>query len=146
MKGSVTCAPLWCPNFMQKLEKINGQSLRCLRTDHGLRDHGRADKGDYISREFARLWADLQNDGKPINPTPFVLVVKKKYKNSKGGQQHDTFEFLTKLLNSVPKKMVRDKLIKSFWTCQTSRKEKSHTAPSYIYNWNALQPPFPIFL
>ena len=31
--GSVTFVPLWCPNFMQKLEKTNEQSLRYLKTD-----------------------------------------------------------------------------------------------------------------
>ena len=88
-----------------------------------------------ISREYVRLCADFRNNGKPINPTPFVLAVKKKHKNSKGGKQHDALEFLTKLLNSVPKKMVRDKVkfvIKSSWACQTCGKDKSHSAPSYI--------------
>ena len=49
--GSVTFAPLWYPNFMQKLGKTNLQSLRYLKTDgrmdHGRTDHGRMDKGDY---------------------------------------------------------------------------------------------------
>ena len=31
--GSVTFAPLWCPNFMQKLEKNIERSLRYLMTD-----------------------------------------------------------------------------------------------------------------
>ena len=31
--GSVTFVPLWCPNFMQKIEKTNGLSLRHLKTD-----------------------------------------------------------------------------------------------------------------
>ena len=31
--GSVTFVPLWCPNFMQKLEKTNKQSLRYLKTE-----------------------------------------------------------------------------------------------------------------
>ena len=31
--GSVTFVPLWCPNFMQKIEKTNEQSLRYLKTD-----------------------------------------------------------------------------------------------------------------
>ena len=36
--GSVTFVPLWCPNFMQKLEKTNKQSLRYLKTGQ-LTDH-----------------------------------------------------------------------------------------------------------
>ena len=31
--GSITFVPLWCPNFMQKLEKTNEQCLRYLKTD-----------------------------------------------------------------------------------------------------------------
>ena len=31
--GAVTFVPLWCPNFMQKLEKSNELSLRYLKTD-----------------------------------------------------------------------------------------------------------------
>ena len=40
--GSVTFAPLWYPNFIQKLVKTNEQSLRYLRTDQ--RTNGRTDQ------------------------------------------------------------------------------------------------------
>ena len=47
--GSVTFVTLWCPNFMQKLEKTNGQSLRYFKTDTRTDAHtdGHTDKGDY---------------------------------------------------------------------------------------------------
>ena len=38
--GSVSFVPLWCPNFMKKIEKTNERSLGYLKTDHGRTDHG----------------------------------------------------------------------------------------------------------
>ena len=32
--GSVTFVLLWCPNFMQKLDKTNGRPLRYPKKDH----------------------------------------------------------------------------------------------------------------
>ena len=46
-RALVTFVPLWCPNFMQKLEKTNKQSLRYLKTDGDTHTHGHMDKGDY---------------------------------------------------------------------------------------------------
>ena len=45
---SVTFVPLWCPNFMQKIENTNGQSLKYLKTDRQTMDGPRTDRCDYI--------------------------------------------------------------------------------------------------
>ena len=51
--GSVTFAPLWCPNFMQKLEKNIERSLRYLMTDR--QADRQTDKGNYYGPHQVNL-------------------------------------------------------------------------------------------
>ena len=43
--SSVTFVLLWCPNFMQKTRKTNGQSLKYLKTDQWMDKGPRTDMG-----------------------------------------------------------------------------------------------------
>ena len=45
--GSVTFEPLWCPNFMQKIRKTNGQPLEIFKDGPQTTYKPPKDKGDY---------------------------------------------------------------------------------------------------
>ena len=58
---AVTFIPLWCANFMQKLEKSLERSLRYLKTD-GPGTNGRTDKGDYQGPPRVNLGSKMKGD------------------------------------------------------------------------------------
>jgi len=52
-----TFVPSWCPNFMKKIERTNGQSPRYLKIDHRP-----TDKGDYIGHFWINRGPNIVNN------------------------------------------------------------------------------------